>query len=70
MVFGYTKRLAWSGIGFNLFITALCLEYYPLINDFWTRTQISQQNSPLLNFSYDRRYYNLYLANRDTLPTG
>lgn len=69
-MFGYTKRLAWSGIGFNLFITAFCLEYYPLINDFWTKTRIQSVNSPALDFSYDARYYNLYLANRDTLPTG
>jgi len=70
LLFGYTKKLVWSGMGFNLFIVAFCLEFYPLINNFWTRTQIQKNNSPLLDFSYSNRYYDLYLANRDTLPTA
>ena len=57
-------------MGFNLFILAFCLEFYPLINNFWTKTQIQKNNSPLLDFSYSNRYYDLYLANRDTLPTA
>jgi hypothetical protein len=59
--------MIWSGIGFNLLITALCLELYPLINDFWTRTKIQNGNSPLINFGeFNNRFYQLYLANRDT----
>jgi hypothetical protein len=40
LLFGYTRKLVWSGIGFNFFILAFCIVFYPLINDFWTKTQI------------------------------
>ena len=62
--------MIWSGLGFNLFILAFCIELYPLINDFWTRTGIQGNNNPTLNFNYSNRYYNLFLANRDTTPDG
>lgn len=48
----------------------LCLEAYPLANDFWTKTQIQNTNNPLLNFTYNNRYYNLFLSNRETTPTS
>jgi len=60
----------WSGIGFNFFIFILCLELYPLANDFWTKTKIESANSPLLDFTYANRYYNLYLSSRETTPTS
>jgi hypothetical protein len=69
-LFGYTRRLAWSGIGFTFFITAFCIEVYPLVNDFWTKTGLQSNNSPALNFSWDNKNYNLFLSDRDTSPTG
>ena len=69
LVFGYTRRLVWTGIGFNFFITVFCLIYYPLINDFWTRTRLQEVNNSL-TFSYSERFYNLFLTQRDSLPTG
>jgi ammonia channel protein AmtB len=65
-VFGYTRRLIWSGIGFTFFITALSLEIYPLVNAFWTKVGLQSQNVPMTDFSYDQRNYSIFLANRDT----
>ena len=48
----------------------LCLEAYPLANHFWTRTKIQNTNSPLLDFAYTNRYFNLFLSNRETTPTA
>lgn len=61
-------KLTWTGIGFTLFITAFCLELYPLVNAFWTRTALQPQNSPALDFSWSNRYNNLFLSNRETVP--
>ena len=69
LLFGYTKKLVWSGIGFNFFILAFCLEFYPLINDFWTRTGIQNLNNPQITFSSSKEYF-LFLANRDMTPTA
>jgi hypothetical protein len=63
LLFGYTKRLIWSGIGFTFFITAFCIEAYPLINAFWSKTGL-QSNSPYTNFSSSNKIYNLYLSDR------
>jgi hypothetical protein len=70
LLFGYTRRLAWSGIGFTFFITAFCIEVYPLINDFWTKTGIQSNNSPSLDFTKGNKYYNLYLSDRETALSG
>ena len=56
----------WSGIGFTFFITALCLELYPLINDFWARTVIVKPASPI---DFSTSTYNLYLSN-SSLPSN
>ncbi len=69
MLFGYTRRLAWSGIGFTFFIIAFCIEVYPLINDFWTKTGIQSNNSPL-DFSEANKYYNIFLSDRETATEG
>lgn len=61
-MFGYTKRLIWSGIGFTFFITAFCIEVYPLINDFWTKVQL--QSISTTDFSDANKMYNLYLSDR------
>ena len=38
----YVTGLKWSGFGFALLITALCYQYYFLINAFWTKTDIQR----------------------------
>jgi hypothetical protein len=53
----------WSGIGFTFLITALCIELYPLINAFWTKTRI--QNNGLVNNFSDHTYF-VVLANSHT----
>lgn len=40
LIFSYNKKLIWSGLGYTFFITAFVLQFYPLINAFWTKTQI------------------------------
>lgn len=40
LIFSYNKKLLFSGLGFALFIFAFVIQYYPLINAFWTKTQI------------------------------
>lgn len=50
LVFSYLKRLTWSGVGYALLITALCVEFYPLANAFWTKTRI-HQNPIVSDFS-------------------
>lgn len=66
LIFSYMKRLVWSGIGFTFFITAFCIEFYPLINDFWTKTRIN--NSPTSIYFQDTRY-ELYLSNSNIPST-
>lgn len=43
----YMKKLVWSGLGFAFLITALTLELYPLINNFWAKTHIHSTTSSL-----------------------
>lgn len=64
LLFGYTRKLLWSGIGFTFFITALCIEVYPLINDFWTKTHLQGNNANIPDFSFDKKSYNIMLSNR------
>ena len=40
LIFSYNRKLLFSGLGFSFFIFAFVLQFYPLINAFWTRTQI------------------------------
>ncbi len=60
------KRLVWSGIGFTFFITAFCIQFYPLINDFWTKARINYSPTPIY---YTDSRYELYLANAN-LPSA
>ena len=66
LVFGYSRKLMWSGIGFNLLITALAIELYPLVNDLWTKVQFQKNNNPLTDFSFDNRHYSLVLSDRQS----
>lgn len=40
LIFSYNRKLLFSGLGFTFFIFAFVLQYYPLVNAFWTKTQI------------------------------
>ena len=66
MLFGYTTRLTWTSIGFNLLITALCLEFYPLLNAFWTRSALQGNNTPQLRFTNGDKLHNIFLTDRET----
>lgn len=65
LIFGFTRKLVWSGIGFTFFITALCIELYPLVNGFWTKTGL-QTNNTQTTFSFESRIYSLFLTDRET----
>ena len=39
-IMSYASGLKWSGFGFALLITALCYQYFFLINAFWTKIDI------------------------------
>jgi hypothetical protein len=70
LIFSYNKKLIWSGLGFTFFITAFVLEFYPLINTFWLKTQILSTSTTgfqdsdkkvtfnLTNFETSGFYYN------------
>jgi hypothetical protein len=69
LIFSYNKRLLWSGLGYTFFITAFVLQLYPLINTFWTKTQIMGsfvKNLPVTSFN-DADYTNPYYINRDSV---
>ena len=69
LIFGYTRKLVWSGIGFTFFITALCIELYPLVNAFWTKTGL-QTNNTQTSFSFESKIYSLLLTDRETGSTN
>ncbi len=69
LIFSYNKKLLFSGLGFALFIFAFIIQYYPLINAFWTKTQIMGDtvhgiNTPQFNSDI---WYPFYL-NRASTP--
>jgi hypothetical protein len=69
LIFSYNKKLIFSGLGFALFIFAFVIQYYPLINAFWTKTQIMGEtihNVPTPEFNKDI-WYPYYLT-RGTTP--
>ena len=41
-IMSYASGLKWSGFGFALLITALCYQYFFLINAFWTKIDIQR----------------------------
>ena len=62
LIFSYNKKLLFSGLGFALFIFALVIQYYPLINAFWTKTQIMGETvqgvkTPMFNNDIWYPYY-------------
>ena len=56
----YLKKLVWSGLGFAFLITALTLELYPLINNFWAKTHIHSTTSSL---TWSQHSFNILLIN-------
>jgi hypothetical protein len=68
LIFSYNKRLLWSGLGYTFFITAFVIQLYPLINAFWTKTQI--MGSTVRTFAVssfnDADYTYPYYLNRDS----
>lgn len=54
----------WSGVGFSLLITAICLVYYPLANAFWTKTRIQQ--NPVVN-DFSNREFKILGSNYETV---
>lgn len=70
LIFSYNKRLLWSGLGYTFFIAAFCLQLYPLINAFWTKTQIMGpivRTFPVSSFNNVDSTYPYYI-NRDSDP--
>jgi len=68
LIFSYNKKLLFSGLGFALFIFAFVVQYYPLINAFWTKTQLMGEtvhNVPLPEFNNDI-WYPYYLSRGST----
>jgi hypothetical protein len=51
-------------MGYCLLITALCIEFYPLVNALWAKASIS--NSTLYDDSFNIKEFSLYLATRDS----
>lgn len=70
LIFSYNKRLLWSGVGFTFFITAFVLQFYPLINAFWTKTTLigdSVLGVTTPRFDDDNKTYSIFLS-RETDP--
>ena len=63
-MFSYLKRLNWSGIGFALLITAICIEFYPLANAFWTKARI--QSNPIVS-DFSNKDIAIYASNYDII---
>lgn len=68
LIFSYNKMLIKSGLGFTFFITAFVIEYYPLINAFWTKTQIMSISTT--NFSDSSDTYPFYLTRASNISTS
>ena len=58
LLFAYEKRIIWSAIGFNLLITCLTIEWFFMINLFWTKTNIQGQDR---QFPRGRFFNNMFL---------
>lgn len=46
LYFSYATHLVWSSLGFNLLLTALSIQLYPLINALWSKARIFVSASP------------------------
>lgn len=65
LLFSYNKKLLFSGLGFTLFIFAFVVQYYPLINAFWTKTQIMGENVQFVSTpQFNSNVWYSYFLNR------
>ena len=65
LIFSFNKKLLYSGLGFTFFITAFVLQFYPLINAFWTNTNLmgeSVHSVKTPNFNDDEKDFPFYLG--------
>jgi hypothetical protein len=53
----YVTGLKWSGFGFSLLITALCYQYYFLINAFWTKADVQDTFVDVSGNPESHQYY-------------
>lgn len=56
-IMSYVTGLKWSGFGFALLITALCYQYYFLINAFWTKADVQDTFIDVNGNSESHQYY-------------
>lgn len=56
-IMSYVTGLKWSGFGFALLITALCYQYYFLINAFWTKADVQDTFVAQNGASQSLQYY-------------
>lgn len=61
LLFSYIRRLLWTGMGFTLLITALSIEFYLMINVFWTKADVN--NNSQTYFADEDKTYSIYLTN-------
>jgi uncharacterized membrane protein len=58
LIFSYNKKMLYTGLGFSFFIFAFVIEFYPLVNAFWTKTQILSYSS----IGFEDNPYPFYLS--------
>jgi hypothetical protein len=60
--------MLWTGMGFTLLITALTMEFYFMINAFWTKAAINGSLNPP-HFADENKDYDFFLTNLNE-PNG
>lgn len=45
LYFSYVKNMLWSGLGFTFFITAGVLQWYVVVNAFWSKANVQVANT-------------------------
>ncbi len=56
--------MLWSGLGFNFLIVAGVLQYYALINGFWTKANVQSANT-----TWSDRFIQIYLSDEGSNDT-
>lgn len=57
LYFSYLRNMLWSGLGFNFLIVAGVLQFYPLINGFWTKANVQTAST-----DWSDTYIQIYLS--------
>lgn len=68
LLFSYLRKMLWTGMGFTLLITALTMEFYFMINAFWTKAAINGSLNPP-HFADENKDYDFFLTNLNE-PNG